>query len=57
MAIIYGTPAILWPKPDTSEQWLINSSVKSPGNQLMFYEEVNFTSNNEEFVIMSFSLN
>lgn len=56
MAIIYGTPAILWPKPDTSEQWLINSSVVSPNNQLMFSEEVNFTSNNEEFVKMSFSI-
>ena len=54
MAIIYGTPAILWPKPDTSEEWLINSSVVSPNNKLMFSEEVNFTSNNEEFVQMSF---
>lgn len=26
MAIIYGSPAILWPKPDTSEEWLINAT-------------------------------
>jgi hypothetical protein len=27
MATIYGTPVILLQKPDTSEQWIINSVV------------------------------
>lgn len=49
MAIIYGTPAILWPKPDTSEQWLLNSTV----NPSYFGEDktfnVEFTSNNTSY--------
>lgn len=57
MAIIYGTPVILLQKTDTSEQWIINSTVISPNNSLAFYEEIKFTSNNEEFIIMSFSIN
>lgn len=57
MATIYGTPVILLKKPDTSEQWIINSTVISPNNNLAFYEEIKFTSNNEEFIIMSFSIN
>ena len=56
MATIYGTPVILLKKPDTSEQWIINSTVISPNN-LTFYEEIKFTSNNEKFIIMSFSIN
>lgn len=56
MATIYGTPVILLQKPDTSEQWLINSTVISPNNLLAFLEEIKFTSNNEEFIGMSFSI-
>lgn len=57
MATIYGTPIILLKKPDTSEQWIINSTVISPNNSLGFSEEIKFTSNNEEFIRMSFSIN
>lgn len=57
MATIYGTPVILLQKPDTSEQWLINSTVISPNNSLAFFEEIKFTSNNEEFISMNFSIN
>lgn len=57
MATIYGTPVILLQKPDTSEQWLINSTVISPNNLLAFFEEIKFTSNNEEFISMTFSIN
>ena len=57
MTIIYGTPVILLKKPDTSEQWIINSTVISPNNLLAFYEEIKFTSNNEEFIGMIFSIN
>lgn len=55
MATIYGTPVILLKKPDTSEQWIINSTVIS--NHLAFSEEIKFTSNNEEFIRMSLSIN
>ena len=48
MAIIYGTPVILLKKPDTSEQWIINSSVA--GESITVNEKTNFVSNNEEFV-------
>lgn len=58
MATIYGTPVILLQKPDTSEQWLINNStIISPNNSLGFFEEIKFTSNNEEFINMNFSIN
>ena len=53
MAIIYGTPAILWPKPDTSEYWLLNSSVRS-GGVWSFEEIIDFISNNEEFFKFAF---
>lgn len=51
MAIIYGTPAILWPKPDTSEQWLLNSTVNPSyfGADKDF--NVEFTSNNTSYSI------
>lgn len=48
MATIYGTPVILLKKPDTSEQWIINSSVA--GGNITVNEKTNFVSNNEEFV-------
>lgn len=49
MATIYGTPVILLKKPDTSEQWLINSVVSLEpytglGKEKAF--DVIFTSNN-----------
>ena len=47
MATIYGTPVILLKKPDTSEQWIINSTVADVS---MVHEKTNFVSNNEEFV-------
>lgn len=56
MATIYGTPVILLQKPDTSEQWLINSTVIFLSNPLGFFEEIKFTSNNEEFISMKFSV-
>ena len=48
MATIYGTPVILLKKPDTSEQWIINSTVA--GTSITVNEKTNFISNNEEFV-------
>lgn len=52
MAVIYGTPVILLQKPDTSEQWLINSVVSlepyvEAGKEKEF--NVNFTSNNTSY--------
>lgn len=51
MATIYGTPVILLKKPDTSEQWLINSTV----NPSYFGEDkdfnVEFTSNSTSYSI------
>ena len=48
MATIYGTPVILLKKPDTSEQWIINSTVAD--RSITVNEKTNFVSNNEEFV-------
>lgn len=49
MATIYGTPVILLQKPDTSEEWLLNSSV----NVAYFGEDktfnVDFTSNGASY--------
>lgn len=53
MATIYGTPVILLKKPDTSEQWLINSSITDIG--ITVNEKTNFVSNNEEFVIFVYA--
>lgn len=51
MATIYGTPVILLKKPDTSEQWLINSTVNPNyfGADKDF--NVEFTSNNTSYSI------
>lgn len=54
MATIYGTPVILLQKPDTSEQWLINSSVAD--SSITVNEKTNFVSNNEEFVTFVYAL-
>lgn len=55
MATIYGTPVILLKKPDTSEQWLINSSV-ADSSSITVNEKTNFVSNNEEFVTFVYTL-
>lgn len=49
MATIYGTPVILLKKPDTSEQWLLNSTVNPAyfGEDKRFYIE--FISNNTSY--------
>lgn len=51
MATIYGSPVILLQKPDTSEQWILNSTV----NPAYFGEDkdfnVEFTSNNTSYSI------
>lgn len=51
MATIYGTPVILLKKPDTSEQWILNSTV----NPAYFGADkdfnVEFTSNNTSYSI------
>lgn len=54
MATIYGTPVILLKKPDTSEQWMINSSVAD--SSIPVNEKTNFVSNNEEFVTFVYAL-
>lgn len=56
MATIYGTPVILLKKPDTSEQWLINSVVSLEpytglGKEKTF--DVIFTSNNTSYSRMT----
>lgn len=51
MAIIYGSPVILLQKSDTSEQWIINSTVNPSyfGADKDF--NVEFTSNNTSYSI------
>lgn len=49
MATIYGTPVVLLKKPDTSEEWIINSRVTDK-SIITVNEKTNFVSNNEEFV-------
>lgn len=60
MAIIYGFPVILLQKPDTSEQWLLNSTITDKNStqtsQWTFQENNDFISNNEEFVKFSLIL-
>lgn len=56
MATIYGTPVILLKKPDTSEQWIINSVVSLEpytglGKEKTF--DVIFTSNNTSYSRMT----
>lgn len=54
MATIYGTPVILLKKPDTSEQWIINSTVAN--NNITVNEKTNFVSNNEKFVTFVYAV-
>ena len=54
MATIYGTPVILLKEPDTSKQWLINSSIVDSG--ITVNEKTNFISNNEEFVTFVYAV-
>ena len=54
MATIYGTPVILLKKPDTSEQWIINSTVAD--HNITVNEKTNFISNNEEFVTFVYAV-
>lgn len=56
MATIYGTPVIFIKKPDTSEQWIINSVVSLEpytglGKEKTF--DVIFTSNNTSYSRMA----
>lgn len=58
MATIYGTPVILWKKPDTSEQWIINespdiTSILPSGGSKTF--SVSFTSNNTSYTEFNFA--
>lgn len=48
MATIYDTPVILLKKPDTSEQWILNSTVTIDEFKTLT-ASVNFISNNETF--------
>lgn len=54
MATIYGTPVILLKKPDTSESWLLNSTVNPAafGKDITF--NIDFTSNNTAYNLIRF---